>query len=190
MPIFAENTQSLNETSLDLNQANLTHELQLGEQLNESIHKNRRSDFSLMLAMLVDDVREQSQFKLPRIEDNAVLNESVDDSEQLRKLFSLRKAQALGLEKLSDIEKFNEAPIESTTSLVDIHLSDALAPKALAFRDDKSHINHDVSTNTSLFCQAMIKSKKVTAPSRSDFNAKAWLKALETTIVKSSLVSV
>ena len=108
MPIFAENTQSLNQT-------NLTHELQLGEQLNESIHNNRRSDFSLMLAMLVDDVREQSQFKLPRTEDDSSSNDATDDLEPMRKLFSLGKAQALGLEAISDVEKFNEAPIESTT---------------------------------------------------------------------------
>jgi hypothetical protein len=44
----------------------LLHELQLGEQLNECVHQSRRSDFSLMLAMLCDDVREQSQFILPK----------------------------------------------------------------------------------------------------------------------------
>ena len=64
---------SAGKSATDFSSASvLLHELQLGEQLNESVVQARRADFSLMLAMLTADVREQSQFLLPQAEETTV----------------------------------------------------------------------------------------------------------------------
>ena len=67
----------------DLSSTNvLLHELQLGEQLNESVEQTRRADFSLMLAMLAEDVREQSQFLLPKTQEITCLLYTSDAADE------------------------------------------------------------------------------------------------------------
>lgn len=142
----------------------LLHELQLGEQLNESLSQTRRADFSLMLAMLAPDVREQSQFALPATptekrspQSNAKLNA------KLRAFFELPPKNALALTSNEQIVLFNQANMLNETGLEHLHLTNVLQPKPLAFRDDVSHIQTDVMTNTSLYCQLkynQIKSQK------------------------------
>jgi len=84
---LAVNTaNNIPDNNIALKSEILLHELQLGEQLNESVHQARRADFSLMLAMLCDDVREQSQFILPKSEINSA-DQAVDNNEVLRQHF-------------------------------------------------------------------------------------------------------
>ena len=88
---------TLNVKSNDI----LVHELQLGEQLNESVHSERRSDFSLMLAMLTEDVKAHSQFTLPLSQ----IPEKSTSSEQLRKHFQLPDEAPLALKNVEEIKK-------------------------------------------------------------------------------------
>lgn len=166
----------------------LTHEQQLGEQLNESVHMARRSDFSLLLAMLTDDVRAHSQFKLPRTESPEITTSSA----QLRKEFQLPAEAPLAMADINELSAFNQANLVENNQFEQLHLTNALKPKPLAFRDDASHIANNVLENTSLYCQQQHRQSKVSSQQlsnqRADFNAKAWLAAVQTAIVKSPLM--
>jgi hypothetical protein len=164
----------------------LVHELQLGEQLNESVHGERRADFSLLLAMLTDDVRSHSQFSLPQTEQpSKIVN---DDS--LRVLFKLPAKAPLALDEKNDLRAFNQAALVEDNKLAELHLNDVLSPKPLAFRDDKHHIEQTVLTNTSLHCQKKYQQVQTKEQhiARRDFNAVAWLTSVQQTIVKAPLL--
>jgi hypothetical protein len=172
---------TLNALSNDI----LVHELQLGEQLNQSVYHARRSDFSLLLAMLTDDVRAHSQFKLPLSQ----IPEKTTSAEQLRKYFQLPDEAPLALKDVADISRYNQASLLEQQPLEDLRLANILNPKPLAFRDDVKHINQQVMTNTSLYCQQKNQDISLTqTPPRADFNAMAWLAAVQTTIVKAPLM--
>ena len=163
----------------------LVHELQLGEQLNESVHHKRRSDFSLMLAMLTDDVRAHSQFKLPL----TTTAEKTTTSEQLRKHFQLPDEAPLALKSVDGINSFNQAGLIEQQQLDHLRLANTLKPKPLAFRDDAKYINTQVMTNTSLYCQQKHQQKSLTqTQQRDEFNVNAWLTAVQKTIVKAPLI--
>ena len=163
----------------------LVHELQLGEQLNESVHSKRRSDFSLMLAMLTDDVRAHSQFKVPRSQ----TPEKTTSTEQLRKEFQLPEEAPLALKDIDELNTFNQAKLIETQQLQHLRLANVLNPKALAFRDDAKHIEQHVLANTSLYCQQKYQEKPSSKQEpRADFNVNAWLSAVKTTIVKAPLM--
>ncbi len=178
----------------------LLHELQLGEQLNESVVETRRADFSLMLAMLTDDVREQSQFILPKAQDPAKRDTS---NSALRKEFNLPKKSPLGLSSLDEIEKFNQVQSVIDNDIANIHLTNAMKPKPLAFRDEKQHIETKIMENTSLFCQlkhqqAQAVKASVDNPDKPsdqplnqvlNFNAKAWLDGIQESLVKAPLIN-
>lgn len=169
----------------------LLHELQLGEQLNESVHQARRADFSLMLAMLCDDVREHSQFVLPQTDVSAI-NESAQSSGALRKHFDLPEPAPLALRNFEQISQYNESQLITDNDLVSIQLSNALSPKPLAFRNDIQHIAKNILDNTSLTCQEKY-SHQQSLPvlnKRQNMNADAWLKTVQTSLAKSSLVDV
>ena len=193
---------SAEQLATDFSSANvLLHELQLGEQLNESVGETRRADFTLMLAMLTDDVREQSQFLLPQATEPATVDVT---NIALRKQFNLAEQAPLALSKLDDVKQFNQGQSIVDNDLANIHLSNAMKAKPLAFRDDKNHIESQVLQNTSLFTQ--LKHKQITAAasqgqpgSISDadkplskaltFNAKAWLDSIQQSLVKAPLLN-
>ena len=163
----------------------LVHELQLGESLNRCIHNERRADFALMLAMLVDDAREFSQFKLPLSETEPV---TTDDA-LLRRQFELPVKQKLALTELKDIDTFNEGIKVQQGLEADIRLSEALAPKPLGFRDDNTFIPTHIKNNTSLYCQSRHNQEDEQNQRRLAFNANEWLKALNNTKMKELLVA-
>jgi hypothetical protein len=187
----------------------LLHELQLGEQLNESVVQARRADFSLMLAMLTEDVREQSQFLLPQTEEAMAADVT---NAALRKQFNLPNEAALALTSLDDVKQFNQVQTIIDNDLANIHLTNAMMAKPLAFRDDKKHIESQVLQNTSLFTQLKHKQAAELSkahlnqlqeaqinPSLSDtdkplsqplnFNAKAWLDGIQQSLVKAPLLN-
>lgn len=189
----------------------LLHELQLGEQLNESVVETRRADFSLMLAMLAEDVREQSQFILPKSSEPAVPDVS---NAALRKEFKLPKQAPLGLSSCDEVNLFNQAQAVIDNDMATIHLTNAMMPKPLAFRDDKTHIASDILENTSIICQLRHKQEqgraaqrlaKQTANNNSNvqastvgdntlnkalsFNAKAWLDSVQHSLVSAPLIN-
>ncbi len=165
----------------------LVEELQLGEQLSHCIHTNRRSDFALMLAMLTDDVRAHSQFHLPQSQVQTIEL----DEQRLRKMFELPEKPRLALTDLKEINEFSQAELIEQQQLTTLHLQQAMKPQPLAFRDDSKHIDVAVMTNTSLYCQQQHKLQHASAEDkRREFNANEWLKAVQTTIVKSPLIAV
>lgn len=187
----------------------LLHELQLGEQLNESVVQARRADFSLMLAMLASDVREQSQFLLPQSQQK--LAADVTDS-SLRKQFNLPEKTALALTTLDEVKKFNQVQTIIDNDLASLHLTNAMQPKPLAFRDDKKYIDSQVLKNTSLFTQLKYKQAADINQERTrllqasqaaelsidadkplsqplNFNAIAWLDGIQQSLVKAPLLN-
>jgi hypothetical protein len=167
----------------------LLHELQLGEQLNESVHQARRADFSLMLAMLCDDVREHSQFILPKA-DVSSADQSKQTNQALRKHFELPEQAPLALKNIEQISQYNESQLIADNDLVSIQLSNALSPKPLTFRDDNKYIASNILANTSLTCQEKHTNPKSSPVlnTRINMNVESWLKAVQTSLVKSSLV--
>lgn len=187
----------------------LLHELQLGEQLNESVVQARRADFSLMLAMLASDVREQSQFLLPQTQQK--LAADITDS-SLRKQFNLPEKSALALTTLDEVKKYNQVQTIIDNDLASIHLTNAMQPKPLAFRDDKKYIDSQVLKNTSLFTQLKYKQAADINQERTrllqasqvaelsidadkplsqplNFNAIAWLDGIQQSLVKAPLLN-
>ncbi|MEH6596753.1 MAG: VC2046/SO_2500 family protein [Colwellia polaris] len=163
----------------------LVHELQLGEQLNESVHSKRRADFSLLLAMLTDDVRAHSQFKLPQ----TVTPANVTTSELLRKRFQLPKEAPIALKDIEDTQLFNQADLIESKRLEHLRLMNALNPNPLAFRNDTGFINQQVMSNTSLYCQQKYINKALEqSQPHTEFNAEAWLSGIKNTLEKSAAV--
>ena len=89
---------------------------------------------------------------------------------------------------------YNQADKITDAKLTEIQLQTALTPQALAFRDEANHIPHQVLSNTSLYCQNRHQTKvagnDVDKVTRLAFNAKAWLDAVQTSLVKSPMMSV
>jgi hypothetical protein len=167
----------------------LVHELQLGEQLNVSVHSARRADFSLLLAMLSDDVPSHSQFSLPK----TVVDTKTTNDASLRKAFDLPDKAPLSLNENHSTAIFDQAELIQQNNLAELRLSNALLPKPLAFRDDKKHIRQEVLNNTSLYCQKKFNHTKNNTPqdtdsSRLSFDTKGWLNAVHNTIVKAPLL--
>jgi hypothetical protein len=182
---FSNNTENLKP---------LLHELQLGEQLNACVHQSRRSDFSLMLAMLCDDVREQSQFVLPKstpIDGTSVDVEKVNNV-QLRKHFDLPKEAPLSLNDAYQISQFNQGQLVAEKKLASLHLTNAISPKPLAFRNDKNHISCNILANTSLVCQEKheLNQENDVLNKPLDMQVENWLKSIQTSLVKSNLIEV
>lgn len=164
----------------------LVEELQLGKQLSQSIQGNRRSDFSLLLAMLADDVRAHSQFSLPT---SSNVQEKKSSS-ALRKYFDLPNETPLGLNSIDDIDKYGQAELINKNTLVSLHLSDCLQPKPLAFRDNKAFVNTDVLSNTSVYCQQQHLQPTEKNRQKRRFDANNWLKNVQNTLVKAPLLAV
>jgi len=183
---------SLNKQAVD--SVPLLHELQLGEQLNECVHQARRSDFSLMLAMLCDDVREQSQFILPETTpiDGTSTEKSQVNNHILRKHFDLPEEAPLALKNIEQINQYNQGQMVADNDITSLHLQNALTPKPLAFRNDNKHIASDILSNTSLVCQEKhaLKQEVKVLNKPLDMHVEGWLKAIQTSLVKSNLVDV
>lgn len=166
----------------------LIHELQLGVQLNECVHSERFSDFALMLAMLVDDVREHSQFMVPK----SAQVESITTESMLRKRFHLSEPSPLAIVTSDEITGFAQAEYISENRLADLQLQNVLTPKPLAFRDNANFINSQILANTSAYCQQKYRENNAekSANKRLQFNANGWLQNIQQTLVAASLTGV
>jgi hypothetical protein len=179
--------QPLIAKSQDKNKV-LFHELQLGSELNKSIHSKRRADFSLMLAMLTEDVREHSQFFVPKTK----FKEREYSDEALRKAFQLPKKAPLALQNINELEKLSQAHLVAKQQIATLHLQNVLSPPPFAFHDDPSHIPSDVLNDTSIHCQIRLKQQKTSdekEPSLNAaafFNAKFWLDNIQKSLINGS----
>ncbi|RHW77290.1 VC2046/SO_2500 family protein [Colwellia sp. RSH04] len=190
----------VNQKQTELKHQFLLHELQLGEQLGNSIHQARRADFSLMLSMLAEDVREHSQFSLPQSSNNYGSNVT---NESLRKYFSLPDEKPLALKNLEQIKDFNQGQSIVDDDIVTIRLLNALKPNALAFRDNVKHVPTQVMSNTSIACQLKHEENNADKPRDTERNdsltkplaeplsmqVNEWLKNIEASIIKAPLVA-
>ena len=163
----------------------LINELQLGVKLGECIQSKRRSDFSLMLAMLCDDVREHSQFSLPI----AQVPCEQDIEIQLRKDLQLPPKAPLSIKNIEELSQFNQAQNVVDGQLASIRLENSLNPKPISFYDDKKHIATDIMNNTTLYCQKKHSTSVTDLAQRLTFNVKGWLDGIESSIVKAPLIS-
>lgn len=167
----------------------LINELQLGEQLNQCVHKKERSQFSLLLAMLTDDVQAHAQFSLPKSE----LAISQSEEEILREQFKLPQAQLLSLREIDQVGAYNQSDLVQSNNLSELRLLNAIKPPPLAFRDDKKFIAKDVLENTSLYCQKKYMSRDLVGDfktTRLDFKAIEWLNSINESINSTREVSV
>lgn len=195
----ASSSSQVNQKQAALKEQFLLHELQLGGQLGDSIHQARRADFSLMLSMLADDVREHSQFSLPQSDKN--YNSKISN-ESLRKHFSLPNEKPLALRTMEELAGFNQGQ-SAVDEFATIRLLNALKPNALAFRDDVKHVPTQVMSNTSIACQLRHEEQSMEAAQRSEQNklpskplstplsmqVNEWLKNIESSITKAPLVA-
>jgi hypothetical protein len=127
----------------------LIHEMQLGNKLSACVHEQRRQDFSLMLALLADDVREHSQFHLP----SSMADVRLVDDKLLRQRFQLPEQAPLAIAADDDYQRMAQAQLTQDTNLSDIKLMQALRPMPLAEFDDAKLIRPEVLGNTSKYCQ-------------------------------------
>ena len=165
----------------------LQHEHQLGETLNQCVHNDKRAEFSLLLAMLNEDAREQSQFLMPQTE--AEQKDVTEDS--LRAEFELPQQQALGLTNLEQLHQYNQSAIANDRLTASLKLADALNPKPLSFRDDKKHVPTEIMANTSLHCQVRAeRQEQESQNTRLSMNAKAWLKSLQNAYAHSQQIEM
>jgi|TARA_B110000879_G_scaffold140488_1_gene183000 hypothetical protein len=169
---------------IDLNNNLPINDLQLAEKLGECIHSERRSDFSLMMAMLIEDVSEHSQFKLPDIESSSL---QVSE-QQLRKEFDLPEKASLSIKVPHKLACFNQAQMIVNHQLLSINLENALKPQPIAFRDNNKYISSDVISNTSIHCQ--IKHADNVVRDKLGFNTNVWLDAIETSVAHESPFNV
>ncbi|REL29407.1 VC2046/SO_2500 family protein [Thalassotalea euphylliae] len=173
----------------------LQHEHQLGESLNKCVHHERRADFSLMLAMLNDDVRQQSQFLMPKTEQSVA---EITDA-RLRAELELPKPASLGITNSNQIAQYDQAALAEQDLMASIKLSDALNPKPISFRDNKHHLPTHVVGNTSIHCQtrslsgsedlagineSTVSEPQESSPKRMQLDAKGWLKSIQHSLIK------
>ncbi|MCJ8320502.1 MAG: hypothetical protein MJK12_12765 [Colwellia sp.] len=163
----------------------LINELQLGVKLGECIQSERRSDFSLMLAMLTDDVKEHSQFKLPVVEEDT----SLSDDLHLRKKFNLPQKIELAIKDLSEINNFSQAQHLTDGAIPSIHLENVLQPKPLSLHNDKRHIPSNILTNCTLHCQNRYQNVGNKSAQRLNFNINSWLDGIQASIVNAPLTA-
>lgn len=163
----------------------LINESQLGSQLNQCVHQSRRSDFSLMLAMLSQDVRDFSEF-------HSVDNDTAESTQEsdLRALFDLPQEKRMGLTSMDEVEEFNQAHLIEEGGLSTIRLNQCVKPQALAFRDDKEFIDTVVTSNLSPCQQRHLASGESTIAKSPDTNVQMWLKSVKTAMAKSSEISL
>lgn len=164
----------------------LINEIKLGIKLNQCVHENRRSDFSLMLAMLTEDAREFSEFCLP------TAHKHTPQETVLRKKFQLPNQQALALENMNQITQYNEVADIQQNNMSAIHLNNALSPKPLSFKNNSKHIPNNVLSNMNVHSQERYLMEKnnnrVNQPV--SFNAVGWLNSIENSMTENTLTGV
>ena len=101
----------------------LVDELQLGQTLNQAISQGRRSEFSLLLAMLSPDVEDQ-----PWVADAPAIEAATID---WRRRFELPKARPLAAEPSSHARALRVSELVAGGSLLSAHLLDCLEPEPL-----------------------------------------------------------
>jgi len=104
----------------------LVDELQLGQQLNDAIHQDQRSHFSLLLSMLSVDVLDQPVF-------SSVQEEATSDI-NWRAHWNLPPAAALDSKDCSADESYFRSLLLHEGGINAVHLFNAFQPDPLSWR--------------------------------------------------------
>jgi hypothetical protein len=112
------------------------------------------------------------------------------DNSTLRKQFDLPEPAPLAIKNLKEINAYNQGKSIAENDVAAIRLSNSLAPKPLAFRDNVKHVAREIMSNTTLVCQAKHANEKADAVlnKRLTMDVEGWLKNIQTSLVKSQLV--
>ncbi len=125
----------------------LNNELQLGNQLSVCVKHNRRSEFSLLLAMISHDALDFSQFKLPKTDKQ---NAYSDQSTDLRSSLGAGPEQPLAADPVDFLIGEKNAFTLAEQQMQQLKLSLYLAPEPLAIRDDSKYIPSNIMENCEL----------------------------------------
>jgi hypothetical protein len=104
----------------------LVDELQLGQRLNDAVHQEQRSYFSLLLSMLSTDVLDQPEFSSPTIEPVPEID--------WRKRWDLPPAAVLDSSRCSADESYFRSVLLHEGGIEAVHLFNAAQPDPLSWR--------------------------------------------------------
>ena len=114
-----------------LDKASIINELQFGTGINHAVHEGRRADFSLILSMFSDDVRDNTPVEKV---------DEIDTTEQaLRQRFELQSPQQLRSDQSSYEMSAQQASLFHTSGLPSAKLSHYLKPDALTYLPEDTH---------------------------------------------------
>lgn len=104
----------------------ISHELQLGQQLNRAVSEQDRDSFRLLLSSLSSDVEDHSQFHLP--EQDATQSEYTEE-QRLRLKFQLGPSEQLHASEPLDQQSLDEARVLQADGLTQLKLFHSLRPR-------------------------------------------------------------
>ncbi|WP_394144434.1 VC2046/SO_2500 family protein [Vibrio atypicus] len=114
-----------------LDKASIINELQFGTGISHAVHEGRRADFSLILSMFSDDVRDNTPVEKV---------EHIDSTEAiLRKRFELPEPQALRSDQSSYDISATQAQLFHQGGLPSAKLSHYLQPEVLTYLPEETH---------------------------------------------------
>jgi hypothetical protein len=136
-----------------LDKAAIINELQFGNGINHAVHEGRRADFSLILSMFSDDVRDNTPTEKV---------DEIDTSEQaLRKRFELQGPQQLRSDQSSYELSAQQALLFHRSGLPSAKLSHYLKPDALTYLPEDTHnLPEEVYHNLSGHQRRMLSEKE------------------------------
>lgn len=113
-----------------LDKASIINELQFGNGINHAVHEGRRADFSLILSMFSDDVRDNTPVEL--------VDEQETTEQLLRKRFELQPPQQLRSDQQSYPVSAKQAELFHNSGLPGAKLHHYLAPEVLAYMPEET----------------------------------------------------
>ncbi|WP_017444707.1 VC2046/SO_2500 family protein [Gayadomonas joobiniege] len=136
-------------------ESQLLSELELAGSLNNAVSTARRADFSILLALMEQDVSQHAQFKLPRETRELV----VQTEESLKRQLGVRAAYKLAADAQAYASANAQCQAVSNSDFVTSQLLTCLQQPALAQYNDEKRIDDEVLQNMHLYAQAKYQSK-------------------------------
>ena len=121
----------------------LVNEIQLGNRLATAVKQNRSNDFSLMLAMMSQNVLDNAEFCLPS---DSVGSDEVDEA-QLRLQLGLGEKPVYSANDDSATQSMMLGVDLHTEGLFEVKLNGYLRPEPLSLVDDTMHIEPEILAN-------------------------------------------
>ncbi|MGF1694916.1 hypothetical protein L4D20_09320 [Vibrio kyushuensis] len=114
-----------------LDKAGIINELQFGTGINHAVHAGRRADFSLILSMFSDDVRDNTPVE--KIEEPEITDQT------LRKRFELQPPQQLRSDQSSYDISASQANAFHKGGMASAKLNHYLIPETLTYLPEDTH---------------------------------------------------